>query len=279
MGIRQFATSLSVIYRTEHTNRISALVRHVLWQARKLRPSAPITRRLSRSMLTDDEPGGVISQVNMLGVYDFNNMNFVRLMLADGGLFVDVGANIGSYTLFASENANARVLSLEPNPSAFVKLSRNVSQNARSNVTAINCAASAQPGLLRMTDKGSDPTNRVVPSGLEAGTIEVAVETLDGLCATRGFVPRLIKIDVEGHEAEVLKGASACLDKTVACIIENGDRGLVIDIMTKHFMRGPFYYSLKRGCLSRQPQRLAEDPIYISRSFAEQFPEIRIDAE
>ena len=65
-------------------------------------------------------------------------MNFVQLMLANGSLFVDVGANIGSYTFIASENSSATVNCLEPNPSAFLKLKRNVAQNARNNVTLIN---------------------------------------------------------------------------------------------------------------------------------------------
>jgi FkbM family methyltransferase len=277
MGIRQFATSLSIIYRSEDANRPAALLRHLLWQARKLRKSRPITRRLSRSLITDDEPGGVISWVNLLGFYDFNNMSLVQLVLENGGALVDVGANIGSYTLIASENARAKVLSIEPNPTAFLKLQSNVRQNGRANVVAVNVAASASPGVLIMTNDGASAINRVISGDAVTGpTIQVAVDTLDAICAAQGVVPRLIKIDVEGHEPEVLEGASACLGKTLVCLVENGDASRVVDIMARHSMRGPFYYRHRRGSLSRRPQALTEDAIFIGPAFEAEFPQISV---
>ena len=277
MGLRQFTNSLSIIRRNEHTSRPAAVMRHVLWQVRRLGSPWPIRRRISQSVLMDDEPGGVISQVNMLGLYDYNNMNFVQHLLRADSVFIDVGANIGAYTLIASEQAAVRVISLEPNPTAFSRLQRNVSLNHRSNVTILNRAASASPGMLRMTNNGADPTNRVVSGDAgTSATIEVQVDTLDAVCAAYAVQPTLIKIDVEGHEPHVLAGASACLRTVVGCIVENGDRTVVVDIMRAHGLRGPFYYRHKLGRLQREAQPLAEDAIYIGPAFESYAPATNI---
>jgi FkbM family methyltransferase len=276
MGIRQFSTSLFYIWRIEHPNKGGALVRHLLWQARKLGGKRPISRRLSQSVLTDDEQGDVISSVNMLGVYDFNNMSFVKLVLENGGAFIDVGANIGSYTLIASECEKATVLSIEPNPTAFKKLQRNISQNARGNVIAINAAASSRAGVLVMTNEGGSSTNRIVSGSAPPTAIEVNADTLDALCSAHGITPKLIKIDVEGHEPDVLGGAEVCLRQALAVIVENGERSTVRETMTKASMKGPFYYDHRRRSLSRRTQRWPEDAIYIGLTFESDCPDIGV---
>lgn len=277
MSLRQFTNSLSIIRRNEHTNRAGAVLRHLYWQGRKLAFPRPVHLRLSRSIITDDEPGGVISLVNMLGLYDFNNMHFTQRVLAGRTAFLDVGANIGAYTLIASENPDAAVLGLEPNPTAFAKLRGNIALNGRENVRAVNLAASARPGVLRMTDNGADPTNRVLddePTGQR--TILVEVETLDGLCGRLDFVPTLIKIDVEGHEPQVLAGATRCLERVLGCIVENGERRSVVEIMHARGLRGPFYHRHRLGCLQRTPQPLAEDAIFIGPGFERAVPDIAV---
>ena len=277
MSMRQFANSLAIIQRCEHTNRTAAICRHLLWQARKLAFPRPVQRRLSRSVITDDEAGGVISMVNMLGIYDYNNMNFSQTVLGKAGVFVDVGANIGAYTLIASEAQATRVISLEPNPTAYRKLRRNIALNGRQNVQAFNLGASSAPGVLKMTNNGAAVTNRIVDSDLAGpATIEVEVNTLDALCARLGVSPTLIKIDVEGHELEVLRGAATILDEALACIVENGDRQSVIDIMRTHAMEGPFYFRHRAGSLQRSPQALREDQIFIGRDFHRACPSIHV---
>jgi len=162
MGFRQFAHSLALISRSEHVNRPYAALRHVYWQGRKLAFPRPLTLPLSRSFISDNEPGGVISMVNLFGLYDYNNMHLVQMVLRGGRCMFDVGANIGSYTLIASEDPQAFVLSLEPNPTAYAKLLNNLALNRRANVTALNVGASSRPGRLRMTNLPATVLNRVV---------------------------------------------------------------------------------------------------------------------
>lgn len=268
MSLRQFANSLSIIHRSEHANRPMAYCRHLYWQARKFGFPRPVHLRLSQSQIMDDEPGSVISLVNMLGLYDYNNMHLVKRVMAGGGRFADVGANIGAYTLIASENPAVQVVSLEPNPTAFRKLQTNVALNRRANVTLVNMGASAQPGSLWMTNNGASATNRVLNGETCDGTtILVEVDTLDSICRRTGGPPMMIKMDVEGHEPQVLEGASDCLAGVLACIVENGERDAVTHVMRRHGLRGPLYYRHAAASLGPEPQVLAEDAVFIGSSF------------
>lgn len=145
------------------------------------------------------------------GLHEFEDMGFVLHFLRPGDLFVDVGANIGSYTVLASA-AGAQVVSFEPVPSTFEALLDNVHLNRlEHSVDAKNAAVGRTPGELEMI-ADQDTTNQVlVGCNQYAGkTVRVPVMTLDG--ALQGKVPKLIKIDVEGFEAEVLAGAEKTLD-------------------------------------------------------------------
>ena len=278
----QFTNSLRIIRRSTHTNRWLALLRHLGWQARKLLRPGPIHRQLSRSIIMDDEGGGVISMVNMLGRYDFNNMHFVQAVLASdpAPVFVDVGANIGAYTLIASELPTAVVVSLEPIPATFAKLQNNIAMNRRNNVRALNVAASRRPGRLQMTSNADSATNHVVATDpQDAATVSVEVDTLDKLCNRLDVVPSLIKIDVEGHELEVLAGAVESLAACRACLIEDGNRAPIGSFMRERGMIGPFHYHHAKAALLREPQRLAEDHIYVSPSFAAETPLIHAQAD
>ena len=63
------------------------------------------------------------------GLHEFNDMAFCLHLLRSGDLFVDVGANIGSYTVLASKVAGANSITLEPVPQTFERLKRNVNIN------------------------------------------------------------------------------------------------------------------------------------------------------
>ena len=283
MSVRQFANSLQIIRRSEDHNRGAALVRHLYWQGRKLLFPRPVRLQLSRSTITDDEPGGVISLVNMLGCYDYNNMHFVQRVLAqaESPVFVDVGANIGAYSLIASESPAVTVVAFEPIPAAHAKLKRNLALNGRTGVHTLNMAASSEPGHLRMTCDGASSVNRVVDAGGRSTgkheeTTLVDVTTLDIACAELRVAPSLIKIDVEGHELSVLRGAAASLSACLACVVENGDAPPIAAFMREHGMAGPFWYRHRASTLDRQPQAVPEDCVYVGAGFAARVPGITL---
>lgn len=144
------------------------------------------------------------------GLHEYEDMGFVLHLLRPDDLFVDIGANIGSYTILASA-AGASVISFEPVRTTFEALLDNVHLNRlEARVDARNQAVGRAIGELEMI-ADQDTTNQALqPGSTYAGkTVRVPLVALDE--ALQGRVPKLIKIDVEGFETEALAGATETL--------------------------------------------------------------------
>ncbi|WP_257314220.1 FkbM family methyltransferase [Geothrix fuzhouensis] len=152
-------------------------------------------------------------------------MAFVLHLLRPEDHFLDVGANVGSYTVLAGGAVGARVTAVEPIPETYAHLERNIALNGISGrVRACQVGLSDAPGTLRFT-KDLDTVNHILTLGEDHPAIEVPVQTLDKLVSQD--VPVLIKIDVEGHERSVLLGASSTLDdpRLLAVVMETNGSG------------------------------------------------------
>lgn len=165
---------------------------------------------------------GIVANV-YTGLYDFEEMSFLLHYLKENDIFIDVGANVGEYSLLASGMAKARSFAYEPIHSTFEKLSRNIILNKlEDKVTLRNKGVSSKSERLCFTiNKG---VMNHVSSNKNDDTVEVMVESLD-----ESFIETsadLIKIDVEGHENEVLSGAHKVLssERLQALIIEINNR-------------------------------------------------------
>ncbi|MBI1284717.1 MAG: FkbM family methyltransferase [Thiobacillus sp.] len=144
------------------------------------------------------------------GLHEFEDMGFVLHFLRPGDLFVDVGANVGSYTVLACATG-ASAISFEPVPATFDALLDNLHLNRlEALVEPRNQAVGRSHGELEMI-ADQDTTNQALRSGdrYAGKTLRVPLHTLDD--ALQGRMPKLIKIDVEGFETEVLAGAEATL--------------------------------------------------------------------
>ncbi|WP_156827211.1 FkbM family methyltransferase [Hyphomicrobium zavarzinii] len=163
------------------------------------------------------------------GLHEFVDMAFLLHLLRPGDLFVDVGANIGSYTVLASAVCGARSIAIEPDPGTVQSLKRNVEINRIGDrVTVIEAAIGAAAGMVRFT-VGKDTTNRVAAASDEA-TREVKVRTLDDILANTD--PVLIKMDVEGYEPQVIAGALATLAKqSLAAVITETTDPMIESVM------------------------------------------------
>ena len=135
---------------------------------------------------------------------DWAEMQAWRRILKPGDLFVDVGANVGAYTLWASD-CGANVIAVEPNAETAKRLRRNVTLN-RFEVEIAELALADQPGTLRMTSD-LDSVNHFVADDQDG--VDVPVTTLDLLLGDRTAAG--MKIDVEGAEELVLRGAPRAL--------------------------------------------------------------------
>lgn len=143
------------------------------------------------------------------GLHEFEDMAFVLHLLRQDDWFIDVGANVGSYTILGGATG-ANVTAIEPLPKTFKILQKNIMINVfPQKVEALNIGIAAQEGILFFTNY-LDTVNHVVPEGT-SGSQPVPVSTIDQLCKQE--CPLLIKIDVEGYELEALKGAADTLKK------------------------------------------------------------------
>jgi FkbM family methyltransferase len=162
------------------------------------------------------------------GTFTGDEPEFFRLhqWVSRGNTVLDLGANKGHYTNRLSQLVGpfGRVFAFEPVPSTFASLSANVTRFRYQNVTLINAAASSVPGILSMelpvNDKGI--INPYRASVCEQGNQWVAAVTIDSLIHVNQSV-RLIKIDVEGHEMQALRGMVRILtlNRPVLIVEEN----------------------------------------------------------
>lgn len=152
------------------------------------------------------------------GYCEANLTNFFLRYAREGMTFVDVGAHVGFYTAFLSElvGSSGQVHSFEPTPWTF----RLISENAvgLTNVTLNNSAVSERAGTLSFADYGAGygAYNSAHPDGAPEMSrtptmTTVQSLTLDSYCEEKSIVPDIIKIDAEGFEASVLRGASELL--------------------------------------------------------------------
>jgi FkbM family methyltransferase len=153
-----------------------------------------------------------------LGVDEAYEPGLSALLRETTGTVVDVGANIGFITVRAARTAS-RVIAIEPHPTRFRYLERNVALNGLGNVTCLNCAVGAAEGEIALFDV--DPTLGPRPLDVSAtpGRGEchrVPLRTIDSLVEEA----ELVKIDVEGYEVEVLSGATNLLARRPQFVIE-----------------------------------------------------------
>ena len=144
---------------------------------------------------------------------------FIRSRLREGVVFVDVGANVGYYTLVASKFVGAvgRVYSIEPVPSTAAVLRVNVKLNGCNNVVVREVAAWSARGRLVLKIPAS--MYGYASAVREGASVTVDASTLDDILRDESSI-QLIKIDVEGAELEVLRGAQSVLRRTRYVVLE-----------------------------------------------------------
>ncbi|MFL5383115.1 MAG: FkbM family methyltransferase [Longimicrobiaceae bacterium] len=155
-------------------------------------------------------PGG--ETVRLLSEYRFVTWNpaeyhAFRAAARPGTVALDVGANVGAYTLLLGRwvRPGGRVYALEPASHAFRGLERHLRLNGLDDVVVpVRAAAAASTGRARLAVDGVSGGNRLAdaPAGEAVDTV-----TLDDFCAREGVRPSFIKVDVEGAELDVLRGA------------------------------------------------------------------------
>jgi FkbM family methyltransferase len=145
-------------------------------------------------------PGGQLSEED----------NYLRSLDLRGKVVYDVGGFFGYKTLFFASRA-AHVVVYEPNPMNRAKLERNIAINALRNVTVRNVGLGSKSDVVTATWDANLPGESSAVSGRGKNSFEFEVVTLDAEIRSLALTPDFVKIDVEGFEVEVLRGATSML--------------------------------------------------------------------
>lgn len=182
-------------------------------RARRWFPEMPIPLRLPFGAWWLARKGALDHELMYNGFED-TELHFVREILRRGMTVLDVGAHHGLYTLLASKcvGRKGRVISFEPSPREFARLSQHARINLCSNVLLEQCALADQCGEadLFLVDRYRDWGNSLRPPAVPESThtIRVLVRTLDSVLERRGVSSvDFMKLDAEGAELSVLDGA------------------------------------------------------------------------
>jgi FkbM family methyltransferase len=153
----------------------------------------------------------------------------IRAHLRTGDTFCDIGAHIGWFSLLASKlvGSKGKIFSFEPAPEVFELLSINT--RGLTSIRAIQCAVGNVDGRATFAAQGTSTSASLVEDITRINQhylpqtpirkVEVDIRRMDTLVTELGFKPCLAKIDVEGFELEVLKGASTLLSSSRPTLI------------------------------------------------------------
>ncbi len=140
--------------------------------------------------------------------YNLDELDFLRQHTAAGGVFVDVGANVGTFSLVMARHVGPQgtVIAIEPHPTTFARLSFNSAASGAKQVRLVQAAAGESDGELMIeTDGGNLGASHVVTGAASAEAIKVPSLRLTRIL-DEAHVAKVdaLKIDVEGFEDRVL---------------------------------------------------------------------------
>ncbi|MGE0590162.1 MAG: FkbM family methyltransferase [Cyclobacteriaceae bacterium] len=212
---------------------------------------------------------------NAIGNYYFgllepHDMHFALRFLRPTDFFIDVGANIGSYTVLLASNCKVRCISFEPVPSTFHSLRKNVVINGlEDSVECFNLGLASICSHLKFTSHLDGRNHAVMgEQGNDEGLITVEVRPLDEVVNGN---PTMMKIDVEGFELEVLRGAERMLQSEQLKVIIIEINGMEkryeashddVDLFLRSFGFHPFYYNGYKQSLMERKDYESHNTLY-----------------
>jgi FkbM family methyltransferase len=204
--------------------RVRRLAGWVGWQAWERIVRRPWTIPFHGGLRMICHPHDTVTSLALYcGLYDFEEMRFLLAWLRSGETFVDVGANVAPYSLLSTLVPGVRTVAFEPGSLAFGRARANIELNrVADRVELLQLAVGETEGRVRLTaDRWA--TNMLVGADYDGEVEEVDSVSLDrfdadgdaGSGGADGRLGRvgLAKIDVEGHELSVLRGAAGVLER------------------------------------------------------------------
>lgn len=239
-----------------------------LWGRVSQRPHAFTVRTQAGLRMQGNTVDVIQRYLYYFGIWEPDVTAVLGSRLREGDVLVDIGANIGYYTLLGARlvGANGLVVAVEPAPKIMSELTANIRANNLTNVRTRQVALSDHAGRLRLFDGPPDNIGHTSLVPTDGPSIEVDVTTGAELLADidPGRI-RLIKVDVEGAELEALKGLVPVLERA-----ERAD--VLLEVSSRHMPGGRaavdeiFAIMGDLGFAAYQVHNAYEEQRYLSRA-------------
>lgn len=224
MSLPAIAWSVARYVWTEPSNRrerVRRLAYAVAWQAWRATIGLPVVVRIDNGLRLIADPRAIgCSFAIYAHTYDSRQVGFLRQHVIPGGTLCDVGANVGLFTLHLAPLFR-RGWCYEPLPGAYQLLASTLALNDLKAFRARPVAVLDQPGAVRLlADSPTSPVAQVATAeetpeqpafAVEAVSLDSELEDVTDL--------RCLKIDVEGHELAVLRGATRTIRQNRQAIV------------------------------------------------------------
>jgi FkbM family methyltransferase len=146
--------------------------------------------------------------------YEPDVWNWLKRQTAPGSIIFDVGAQVGLFSMLATRHigTEGHVFAFEPSPDTVALLRRHLTNNGMTGrVEIVQAAVGPEEGEVTFYMAGTHPSNTLAPTTVDPvklTPVKVKAITVDGFCRQRQLKPTILKIDVEGWELQVLRGAT-----------------------------------------------------------------------
>lgn len=157
-------------------------------------------------------------QIRDTGIWEADETRLLMALLREGQVFVDVGANIGYFTVLGalSVGSAGRVFAFEPDPENFKLLRENCQLNALDNVTAEEAALSDSSGMgVLYLSEDNLGDHKIYSSEGEHAACEINLLNAADYFSRHDCAPDVVKVDVQGAEAAVIKGMAPVLEQSM----------------------------------------------------------------
>ncbi|MEL6687513.1 MAG: FkbM family methyltransferase [Pseudomonadota bacterium] len=183
------------------------------------------------------------------GLHEFNDKAFFLHVLREDDTFLDIGANVGSYSVLAGKVCGSKIIAFEPDEGTASSYERNMSANDISDYDLHRVALGPQDGSISFTI-GLDTVNRVSDRD-DLPTHKVPMKKLDDI--PNATSATFIKMDVEGFEAKVLEGAEKVLNSPSLIALQTECDDPAVETILNQSGLFRYYYNAEDRTLTLEP--------------------------
>lgn len=179
------------------------------------------------SLVVDLRDRSLSQHLYLYGGYERNETSLMRAIVKPGFTVVDVGANIGYYTILFSKlvGSDGTVIAIEPEPRNYQLLRENISRNVSDNVIALEAAAADRAGKLTLILSHRSLGGHHIAEGARVPAcrwgrhVDVTSVAVDDVLEERSLRPALIKMDIEGSELLAVRGLKRTLSRNQGIVL------------------------------------------------------------